>query len=125
MKIGLDLDHTVYGFPEFFRAFIPAMAAAGHTFYCTSNHKRSSWEPRHVPNLRKLGIDPDLIDPSLMHETQQFLKGGGPQNKARMADCCDVVFDDHARHFQNLTKTPIFETPGDKAAASPRIRRAA
>lgn len=109
MKIGVDLDHTIYGFPEFFAAFIPAMTAAGHKFYCTSNHRRSQW-PQDCERLRILGIDPDLIDPSLMVENPD-----GAKEKGRMSDQLDYTFDDHADHFQALTQTPIFKCPAEKA----------
>lgn len=110
MKIGVDLDHTVYGFPEFFVAFISAMSAAGHKFYCTSNHRRSQW-PEDEKRLRKMGIDPSLIDPSLMVESPD-----GAKEKARMSEMLDINFDDHADHFQHLTTIPVFKCPAEKAA---------
>lgn len=110
MKIGIDLDHTVYGFPVFFAAFIEAMSAAGHQFYCTSNHPRSEW-PKDKVRLIKLGIDPNLIDPSLMVEEPD-----GAKHKAAVTDQVDVNFDDHADHFQHLCKNPVFKTPAEKAS---------
>lgn len=111
LKIGVDLDHTVYGFPSFFAAFIPTMSSAGHKFYCTSNHLKDKW-PQDRERLRGLGIDPDLIDPSLMQEGP---KDEGAENKARMANECDFVFDDAAKAFQHLTATPVFNCPFHKA----------
>lgn len=55
MKIGVDLDHCVYGFPKFFAEFIPAMVDRGHQFYCTSNHLRAEWE-LDVKNFILLGL---------------------------------------------------------------------
>jgi hypothetical protein len=115
LTIGLDLDHTVYGFPEFFKPFIEAMTAAGHKIVCTSNHLRKNW-PKHCEKLRALGINPDLIDPSLLYGKDRLPSRDGPSHKGRMADRCDFVFDDHADVFQQLTKTPVFKAPKEKAA---------
>lgn len=115
MKIGVDLDQTVYGFPEFFGPFITIMSASGHKFYCTSNHNKSQWIDDER-RLRKLGINPDLIDPSLMFENPE-----GAKEKAWMSDQVDITFDDHADHFQQLTTTPVFRCPGEKAKESPII----
>jgi len=112
LKIGVDLDHTVYGFPGFFVPFIAAMVEAGHKFYCTSNHLLRQW-PEDEKRLRALGIDPKNIDPSLM---QTGPVDEGAANKARMAEHCDFVFDDAADRFQSLTKTPVFKCPFHKAA---------
>jgi hypothetical protein len=38
MRIGLDLDGTVYQYPEFFRDLIESFHAMGHEFFCTSSH---------------------------------------------------------------------------------------
>ena len=118
MKIGLDLDGTLYGFPEFFKAMIESMVKDGHKFYCASNWKRSKWE-WHKKKIAHLGINPDLISPELLDSKQHFLRKDGPKNKARMADQLDVVFDDHADHIQHLTKTPIMKCPGKKAKKRP------
>lgn len=125
MKIGLDLDHTIYGFPEFFAAFIPAMVAAGHEIYCTSNHTREQWEKRDRRILKRLGIDPDLIDPRYLPDNPVV----GPSLKARqerkadVADNMDIVFDDHADKFQWETRTPIFRPPGKLSADRGNLRR--
>ena len=119
MKIGLDLDGTLYGFPEFFKAMIDSMTKDGHEFFCTSNWKRSKWE-WHKKKIAHLGINPDLISPELLDSKQHFLRKDGPKNKARMADQLDIVFDDHADHIQHLTKTPIMKCPGKKAKKRPK-----
>lgn len=111
MKIGVDLDATVYGFPEFFRAFIPAMVAAGHEIYCTSAHAREDW-PLDRDRLRALGIDPDMINPGHM---QPRNVRRCPRMKARMANHLDIVFDDDAEAIQRYTRTPIFKPPADLA----------
>lgn len=114
MKIGVDLDHTVYGFPEFFRAFIPAMVAAGHEVYCTSNHLRSVWHDEDCPRLKRLGINTDLISPSLLSGDPRPGKpnvSADRNHKAWMADQCDYVFDDLGEKLQRLTKTPVFGVP--------------
>lgn len=114
MKIGLDLDHTIYGFPEFFKEFIPAMAARGHVFYCTSNHTQEQWNREDVSRLREIGIDPDMIDTSLMPISDP--SGDDltrrTKHKSEISVSCDVIFDDHADLIQPLTKTPIFKVPG-------------
>lgn len=105
MKIGLDLDDTVYAYPEFFRELIESFHARGHTFFCTSGHARSEWE-RDCEQLRMLGIDPDKISPELMYPERNphvHLKG-------RQADQMDFVFDDDAR-VQKHTATPVFCSP--------------
>lgn len=113
MKIGIDLDHCVYGFPEFFAEFIPAMSDRGHEFYCTSNHLRSEW-PLDVKRLRAFNIDADLINPELMAtENEQVMDG--PGNKARMSHFVDINFDDAADLFQDKTNTPVFKTPVEKS----------
>lgn len=102
MKIGLDLDGTVYSFPAFFAAFICAMNPQGHKFYCTSSHGRDEW-PQDLERLFKLGIQGDLIDPSLMHHERH----GDLAIKGKAADYCDVVFDDDVR-LASYTRTPVF-----------------
>lgn len=123
MKIGVDLDHTVYGFPEFFRAFIPAMVAAGHEVYCTSNHARGRWENRDRSILQSMGIDPDLINPQYLPDKPV----NGPDrhwvHKAPVADQMDVVFDDHAKRIQPHTNTPVFGVPGKFASDRGHLRR--
>lgn len=114
MKIGVDLDHTVYGFPWFFAQFISAMNEAGHSIYCTSNHLRREW-PNDEIRLMNIGIDPVIISPELMCDDREYLRKNGAKNKARMADALDLVFDDHADHFQKLTDTPIFKVPIEKS----------
>jgi|GEM_PF-6126053 len=101
MKIGLDLDGTVFAHPRFFAALIESMHHSGHLFFCTSSHARSEW-PNDCKRLRALGVNPDLIDPSLMHDRRH----GDVRLKAKQADQLDIVFDDDAR-IQEFTKTPI------------------
>ena len=106
MKIGLDLDGTVYQYPEFFRELINAFAALGHEFFCTSSHARHEW-PSDCERLAALGIDATKISPALMNPTRH----GDIRLKARQADLLDLVFDDDAR-IQALTGTPVF-CPGN------------
>jgi hypothetical protein len=105
MKIGLDLDGTVYGYPEFFKEFIPAMVARGHQFFCTSAHGRDVWD-LDCERLRAIGIDPDMISPDIMFPTSHtdLAKKGG------QAEQMDVVFEDDPR-VQRFTKTPVFAMP--------------
>ncbi len=112
MKIGVDLDHTVLGFPEFFRAMIPVMVAAGHTFHCTSGRAYEDWALYRV-RLRAVGIDPDMIDHSLLLPRKEKRTR---RTKPNMADQLDLVFDDDADAFQARTQTPIFKTPRIRAA---------
>jgi len=102
MKIGLDLDGTIYAYPEFFAELMKAMAARGHRFYCTSSHGRSQWELEDVPRLRALGIDASLLSPELLYPLQH----GDIRLKGMAADWCDIVFDDDANLAQH-TKTPV------------------
>lgn len=111
MRIGFDLDQTVYGFPEFFRVLIPPLHAAGCKLYCTSNHLRGQW-PDDCERLRALGIDPDMLDPSLM---QQGPKDHGWAHKKWMAQHVDYMFDDF-EGLQDLTQTPVFICPHKKAS---------
>lgn len=92
MKIGLDLDGTVYAHPQFFAAMISAMAAAGHEFYCISSHGRHEWES-DCERLLSLGIDPSLISPDMMYEKRH----GDVQKKSAQADGLDAIFDDDFR----------------------------
>lgn len=109
MKIGLDLDGTLYSHPQFFAAMIREMSAAGHLFFCISSHGRSEWDTGHSDvasdrdRLRAMGIPADLISPDLMHHTRH----GDLSIKGRAADACDFVFDDDVR-LQQHTKTPVF-----------------
>ena len=116
MKIGIDLDHTVYGFPDFFREFIPAMVVRGHKFYCTSNHTQSEW-PRDREILRGLGIDPDMIDPCYLPTRPVAGKTVEDRQarKAPSADLLDIVFDDHADFINPHCKTPVVKMPGKKS----------
>jgi hypothetical protein len=106
LTIGIDLNGTVYGHPDFFRAFIEAMHAAGHRLVCISVHGKGQWEPNDKPQLRSLGIDPDKIDVSLMPERFQDYAA-----KLTVINQCDFCFDDHPEMFQHLTKVPIFKAP--------------
>jgi len=110
LTIGLDLDQTIYGFPRFFAAFIPAMHAAGHRLCVTSNHLRSRW-PEDCERLRALGIDPDMLDPHLM---QQGPIDHGRAHKRWMAKHVDFMFDDMVG-FNEITKTVVFVCPHEKA----------
>lgn len=104
LKIGLDLDGTLYHNEtrsRFFKEMIESMAARGHRFYCTSGHTRKEWDERDRDRLRELNIDPDLIDPC-------FLLPDGGQNKAELADQMDVIFDDDGENIGRHTRTPIF-----------------
>lgn len=116
MKIGLDLDGTVYQYPEFFRDLIETFHALGHQFYCTSSHARSEW-PQDCERLRALGIDPDKISPDMMFPERH----GDIGLKAKQADSLDLVFDDDSR-IQTLTGTPVF-CPGNAVARSYNFAR--
>jgi len=111
LRIGLDLDHTVYGFPAFFREFIAAMHAAGHKIYVTSNHLRERW-PHDQERLRALGIDPDTLSPNLM---QQGPHDFGLDHKTWMSKQVDYMFDDAGAEFQSRTPTPVFVAPYHKS----------
>jgi hypothetical protein len=102
MRIGLDLDGTVYSHPAFFAEMIRAMTAAGHSFFCISSHGRPEWED-DCRRLAKAGVPHELIDPSLMNPTRH----GELTIKGKAADACDFVFDDDAR-LQSYTRTPVF-----------------
>ena len=107
MNIGIDLDDTVYKYPEFFKELVEGLTSRGHKFFCTSAHSKSTWHSSDVPRLLALGIDVNKIDPSLLNEPA--IQGGA--SKGRQADRCDFVFDDHAAQIQPHTKTPIFRVP--------------
>jgi hypothetical protein len=107
VRIGLDLDDTVFAFPEFFRELVVSLSARGHHFFCTSGRGRSAWDTDIVPRLRALGIDPALIDPTLMTPERT----PHVTDKARMADQLDLVFDDDAGRIQRHTHTPVFFVP--------------
>lgn len=101
MKIGLDLDGTVYAHPAFFTEMMNAMSGK-HQFLCISSHGRNEWED-DKKKLTALGIPADEIDPSLMHPARH----GDLGIKGRAADQCDIVFDDDVRLAQ-FTRTPVF-----------------
>jgi hypothetical protein len=110
LRIGLDLDDTVYGHPGFFRALVDAMHAAGHKLICISAHGPAQWEPVDVPRLRALGIDASKIDPSGMTDWI-----GGYDRKADAIErLCDFAFDDNAEQLKPLTSKPIFTSPVGK-----------
>lgn len=92
MKIGLDLDGTVYAHPQFFAALVSAMSAAGHEFFCISSHGRHEWE-KDCERLRSLGVDPSLISPDMMYPQRH----GDVSKKSAQADQLDVIFDDDFR----------------------------
>lgn len=119
MRIGLDLDRTVYGYPHFFAEFIPAMVARGHQILCTSNHLKIVFENEDRQRLESIGIDPDIIDISLLSTEPRNGKptvAADPQQKKKMYDTLDLGFDDLAHKIQEQTQTPIFSTPGRLAA---------
>lgn len=103
LRIGLDLDGTVFAHPHFFAALIPAMHADGHRFFCISSHARAEWDQYDVPRLNNLGIPAGLIDPSLMHDTRH----GDLSIKGKAANQCDYVFDDDVR-LQEYTVATVF-----------------
>ena len=103
MRIGLDLDGTLYSHPEFFAELIAALSSRGHTFYCISSHARSDWDATDMSRLQAMGVPAQLIDPSLMHPERH----GELSIKGRAADKCDLVFDDDVR-LQSHTRTPVF-----------------
>ena len=105
MKIGIDLDGTLYAYPEFFRELIVSLRSRGHFFFCTSGHLRREWDSSDRGRLLDLGVHPDWIDPCLLAAEPQ---PDGPIFKASIADQLDLVFDEDAPAFQRLTRTPIF-----------------
>lgn len=102
MKIGLDLDGTVYAHPAFFAEMISAMSSAGHQLFCISSHGRHEWEETDVKRLTDLGVPAQLICPDLMN----VVRHGDLAIKGHAADQCDIVFDDDVR-LANYTKTPV------------------
>lgn len=106
MKIGLDLDGTVYAYPDFFRDLINSFSVLGHQFFCTSGHPRSEW-PADCERLLALGINSDLISPDMMYSERNT----HVHLKAKQADQLDLVFDDDGR-IQTMTSTPVF-CPGN------------
>lgn len=105
MKFGLDLDGTVYAYPEFFAEFIEAMSARGHQFFCTSAHGRDMWEA-DCERLRSLSINPDLISPDMMYPQQHT----DIAKKGAQAQQLDMVFEDDWR-VQLHSDTPIVHMP--------------
>jgi glycosyltransferase involved in cell wall biosynthesis len=102
LKIGIDLDGTLYSHPEFFGAMLTAMVADGHEFYCISSHSRLEWY-KDERKLRLLGINPELIKSDMMYDERH----GHIHLKAKQADTLDFIFDDDFR-VQALTNTPQF-----------------
>ena len=112
MKIGFDMENTVLGFPEIFKAICEAMHGAGHTLYCIANHHKDDW-PQISTQLEALQINPAMFDTSLMRTediTTPYL------NKARMVEQCDFSFDDW--QLNGLTTKPVFIVPAGKANKS-------
>ncbi len=103
MRIGLDLDGTVYANPEFFGELVAALSARGHRFFCISSHGKDEWLAHDVSRLQELGISPALISPELLQSTTH----GHLHLKGAAADQCDVVFDDDVR-LREFTRTPVF-----------------
>ena len=109
MKIGLDLDDTVYQFPEFFKKL---MELEGVEFFVTSGHTLEDFLKYDCPHLDQLGFDVKNLNASLLvSSTEQYEQMTGAKFKAQLADQLDYVFDNHADIFQKLTKTPIFKVP--------------
>lgn len=102
MKIGLDLDGTVYSHPAFFSAMVESMSGHGHQFFCISSHGINEW-PDDCKRLEAMGFPFHLVDPSLMHHKRH----GELAIKGEAASKCDFVFDDDVR-LQQYTKTPVF-----------------
>lgn len=102
LKIGIDLDGTVYSNPDFFGAMITSMHKDGHEFYCISSHAKSDWD-QDQRKLKLLGINPDLISSEMMYDERH----GHIHLKAKQADKLDFIFDDDFR-VQQLTKTIQF-----------------
>lgn len=101
MKIGLDLDGTVYAHPEFFAELIKSMTEAGHEFYCVSSHGRDQWE-NDCERLMKKGVPAYLISPDLMQDKRH----ASIKIKGDTASKLDLVFDDDFR-IQQFTSTPV------------------
>ena len=104
MIIGVDLDGTVYAYPAFFAEMIRAMTARGHKIVCVSCHGIDRWNARDIAELAAVGVPADLIDPSLLapSDHDDFVV------KGKMADRCDVVFDDQGARLREHTKTPVW-----------------
>lgn len=102
MRIGIDLDGTLYAYPRFFGELIRAMHARGHTWHCTSCHGIDRWHAEDVARLTALGVPVELIDPSLLapHDHCDLTV------KGRACDQVDYVFDDNLE-LPKFTKTPI------------------
>ena len=111
MRIGIDLERCLYGFPEFFTAFIDAMHAQGHTLLITGNHFPDKRD-EDMQAIADCGVDPAKLDFSLMPENRDNFDG--PSHKAHMANQCDIVFDDFAK-LNQMTGTPVFVVPANKA----------
>lgn len=109
LKIGVDLDNTLFGFPGFFVPFVQVMHAFGHDIYCTSNRTIERWNRDYRDKVASIGLNPDLLDVSLL----QSGKDRGMSNKIRMAKGLDVVFDD--LDFNDRTDTPVFVCPINKS----------
>ena len=123
MKIGLDLDGTVYAHPQFFAELIGALHPRGHRFFCISSHGRWEWDvggdagDNDLTRLRKLGVPADLIDTSLMHSDRH----GDLRIKGQAASHCDLVFDDDLR-LKDFTTAAVFApTAISRAKSADRI----
>lgn len=111
MKIGLDLDGTVYKFPQFFARLIESMSAMGHEFYSISSHSRQEFDHDDRKRLDDLGVPEHLISSELMNKTRH----GDLCIKGMAADKCDIVFDDDPR-LKDYTSTPVFVPMGHMKA---------
>lgn len=108
MKIGFDLDGTLYQFPDIFKKLCEALHGFRHDLYIVSNHSSEAWQA-DSERLAKMGFDPRWFDISLLSPAEGDATVG--RKKALMADKMDMVFDDMNVNFQYLTNTPVFKVP--------------
>jgi len=95
MKIGIDLDGTLYQHPVFFCELIRGMTKLGHKFLCISSHARSEWDANDKKQFEYIGaLDVwEMIDPSPMNHKRH----GSLEIKGKACNQCDFVFDDDIR----------------------------
>jgi hypothetical protein len=109
LKVGFDLDGCVYAYPELFGPMIAGLHAAGHKCYLTTWHSIAGWEQVHRHKVAGLGIDPDVLDSSLLHWSSDVGKWSNKYHwKASVIDQLDFAYDDEWSRVQPLTKTPVF-----------------
>jgi len=111
MKIGVNLGGTVYSRPVVFRELLDALNAAGHVIFCVAPHARETFEQVERARLAGYDIDPNMFDTSLMPKTEPASDAGKIAQKIRMANACDIVFDDAADKYQHLTTSLVFRVP--------------